>query len=136
MKTLAFAAVVVFGLTGIASAQERLPTQASTPPDTARFELVARGSWTIRLDRVTGATDFFLTGSSQFMGWDPIRNDELGDADAAAGPRFQVLVTDGPTKWLLFDTTSGRVWLLRTESNMARQVSRRWVLLKNPLSER
>jgi hypothetical protein len=135
VKTLAFAAVVVFGLTGIASAQERLPSQASTPPDAARFELVAKGSSTIRLDRVSGVTDYLLTGS-QVVGWDPIRNDELGNPDATAGPRFQVIVTDRPTQWLLVDTTSGRVWMLRIDSNMARQVSRRWVLLKNPLAER
>jgi hypothetical protein len=47
-----------------------------------------------------------------------------------------VIVTDRPTQWLLVDTTSGRVWRLQTDSNMARQVSRRWVLLKNPLAER
>lgn len=124
MKYL-FALAILVGLPVGTLAQETVLRQTKLSPDVRYEVIVWSGSYTLRLDKHTGAVDILtdgprINGVPGMSSWEPVEikrtplegptSDPVFAVSAFwSSPRFQILSYG--SRLMLFDTMNGRLWI-------------------------
>ena len=115
------ATILVFVLAFSSAALAQNPSdvhQQTTPPPTARFEILQSqlaAKWTFRLDRFTGQVAQLVKTSNDEKAWEAMQIIGLPTVSNPSRPRFQLFTSGLAARHtFLIDTDTGKTWLVAT----------------------
>lgn len=130
-------ATLVLWTTAVAAQEPRPAHQQTTPPSTARYEIVqspVAARWTFRLDRYSGHVSRLTTRTGDDLVWE---NMEILDPPAIANPvrpRLQIFTSGFAARYtFLLDTETGRTWQVVTDTRTSSDGAEYEAILWKPL---